>query len=315
MTADLRDDGLAALRHALPEGIVDAHHHLWDLGQGRYPWLQDAYDGDSFFLGPYSILRRDYAPDDLIHDTLPLRLASTVHIEAERDRADQLGETGWLESTHAAAGLPTVLVGHVSFLQPDLDAVLAAQAASPLMRGIRSKPVTADKAGATVAGRSGTLQDPTWLRGLARLGAFGLSWDLRVPFWHLAEAAEVAASFPDLPIAVNHCGLPIDRSPEALAVWRRGLAALAASPNVVLKLSELGLKGGVWDRPGNAAVVRDAVAIFGVGRVLYGSNLPVSSLSAPVPAIVSAVLAGLPDLEPATLRAVFAENARRFYRF
>ena len=136
-----------------------------------------------------------------------------------------------------------------------------------------------------------------------------------MPLWHLAEAAEVAASFPDLPITVNHCGLPIDRSPEALAVWRRGLAALAASPNVVLKLSELGLKGGVWDRPGNAAVVRDAVAIFGVGRVLYGSNLPVSSLSAPVPAIVSAVLAGLPDLEPATLRAVFAENARRFYRF
>ena len=314
MTADLREDGLAALRRALPEGIVDAHHHLWDLDQGRYPWLQEAYDGDGFFLGPYAALRRNYAPDDLRADTRPLHLAATVHVEAERDRADQIGETQWLEVIHATSGLPTVLVGHASFLQADLDAVLAAQAASPLMRGIRSKPVTADRAGATVEGRSGTLRDPAWLRGLARLGAFGLSWDLRVPFWHLAEAAEVAASLPDQPIAVNHCGLPIDRSPEALAVWRRGLAALAASSNVVLKLSELGLNGGVWDVAGNAAVVREAVAIFGVDRVLYGSNLPVSSLSASVPAIVNAVLAGLPDLEPATLRAVFANNARRFYR-
>ncbi|RYB04344.1 amidohydrolase family protein [Lichenibacterium ramalinae] len=314
MTAEPREDGLTALRRALPEGIVDAHHHLWDLDQGRYPWLQDAYDGEGFFLGPYAALRRDYAPGDLRNDTLPLRLAATVHIEAERDRADQLGETRWLETIHAASGLPTVLVGHASFLQADLDALLAAQAASPLMRGIRSKPVTADRAGATVEGRSCTLQDPAWLRGLSRLRAFGLSWDLRVPFWHLAEAAEVAASLPDQPIAVNHCGLPIDRSPEALAVWRRGLAALAASPRVVLKLSELGLRGGVWDGPGNAAVVRDAVAIFGVDRVLYGSNLPVSSLSAPIPAIVDAVLAGLPDHEPATLRAVFADNARRFYR-
>lgn len=36
---------------ALPAGlaIVDAHHHLWQLGRGRYPWLQDEYRPQSFF--------------------------------------------------------------------------------------------------------------------------------------------------------------------------------------------------------------------------------------------------------------------------
>lgn len=35
-----------AAEDALP--IVDAHHHLWDLGNGRYPWLQDDYHEDFF---------------------------------------------------------------------------------------------------------------------------------------------------------------------------------------------------------------------------------------------------------------------------
>ena len=39
-----------AAEDALP--IVDAHHHLWDLGSARYPWLQDEYHED-FFLGDY----------------------------------------------------------------------------------------------------------------------------------------------------------------------------------------------------------------------------------------------------------------------
>ena len=28
---------------------IDAHHHLWDLGANRHPWLQDAPPGESYF--------------------------------------------------------------------------------------------------------------------------------------------------------------------------------------------------------------------------------------------------------------------------
>ena len=36
--------------------IIDAHHHLWDLDQGHYPFLADQPEPD-FFLGDYSALR------------------------------------------------------------------------------------------------------------------------------------------------------------------------------------------------------------------------------------------------------------------
>jgi predicted TIM-barrel fold metal-dependent hydrolase len=304
----------AALAEALPDGIVDAHHHVWDLSNGHYPWLQDEYAGDRFFLGPYQKIRRDYTAADLRRDQAPLHLAASVHIEAERDRADQIGETRWLEQVNGETGLPSVVIGHVSFLQPDLTEALRAHAVCPLFRGIRCKPVTAASPAESIRGQPGTLQDEAWLAGLGALAAMGLSWDLRVPFWHLREAADAVAAFPGMIVIVNHCGLPIDRSPEALAIWRRGLQALADHQSVFLKLSEFGLHGGRWDGAGTARLVREATAIFGHDRVMYGSNLPVSSLSASVPTIVDAILDGLGTCDPDILRAVFSANARRAYR-
>ena len=121
-----------------PREIVDAHHHFWDLGAGHYPWLQDEYLGERFFLGPYDAIRRNYLPADLRRDTQPWNVVQTVHVEAERDRADQLGETLWLEECHRRHGWPSAIVGHVSFTQPDREDILAGHARSPLMRGIRS---------------------------------------------------------------------------------------------------------------------------------------------------------------------------------
>ena len=125
--------------------------------------------------------------------------------------------------------------------------MIAAQAAFPLVRGIRSKPVTAPSPDRIEPGAPGTMQDERWLRGFALLEKYGLSWDLRVPFWHLAEAAEVARAFPNTPIVLNHTGFPWDRSDEGLAAWRRQMEVLAREPNVHVKVSEFGLKDQAWD--------------------------------------------------------------------
>ncbi|WP_153141537.1 amidohydrolase family protein [Paraburkholderia agricolaris] len=294
--------------------IVDAHHHLWDLQSGHYPWLQDEYLGAGFFLGEYDKLRQNYFDDAYRRDTAHYRVVATVHIEAERSRTQQVDETRWLHDLGARTGLPSVIVPHVCFTQPDLDAVLAAHVRFPAVRGIRSKPVTAADPHSEVAGQPGTLQDPAWLDGLAHLEGYGLSWDLRVPFWHLCEAAEVAKLFPGLAIVLNHTGLPLDRSEEGLSIWRKGLAALADAPNVFIKLSELGLRGGQWDPISNRRVLRDAVSIFGAKRAIFASNLPVSGLSASFEQIVDGVLDAVADLGDEAVQDIFANNARRFYR-
>lgn len=311
--SDRRSRLVKALLEALPDGIVDAHHHLWNLSEGRYPWLQEAYSPRRF-SAPYRPICRDYQEPDLRRDQAPFHLAATVHVEARRDPNDQLGETRWLAQLNAAEGLPTVAVGHVSFLQPDMHAVLQGHLAFPITRGVRCNPAAARRPGGKLPTRPGALHHPRFLEGIAALEATGLSWDVQVPAWHLAETAAAIAPFPDLTTVVNHCGLPLDRSDSGLETWRRGLEALAAHPGTYLKLAGFGRLGTPFDPKATAHLVREAVAIFGPARAMYGSGLPNSSLAATTPEIVAAILEGLDSPDPATLRQVFSETARKAYR-
>jgi predicted TIM-barrel fold metal-dependent hydrolase len=305
-------DSLPAPRgFSLP--IVDAHHHLWDLSAGRYPFLGEHYETD-FFLGDYRKICRDYLPADYGGDIAGFRVVGSVHIQAGRAPGEQVAETGWLETVHRQHGLPCVVVGHVIFTQPDCAEVLEGHARSPLVRGIRSRPVTSRGPDESVAGAPGTMQDDLWRRNFALLEKYGMSWDMRIPYWHLEEGAEVARSFPAIPMMVNHTGLPLDRSEDGLAIWRRGLEALAGCPNVAIKLSELGLPHGKWDVPSNVRVVREAAAIFGADRIVFGSNLPVSTLSTDFRGIVDVMLEALAGEPPEALGKFFAHNAIRFYR-
>jgi predicted TIM-barrel fold metal-dependent hydrolase len=128
-------------------------------------------------------------------------------------------------------------VAHAWFHTDNAEETIAAQAAFSLVRGIRSKPVTSLSPSAMTPGVPGTMQDENWLRGFALLEKYSLSWDLRVPFWHLAEAATVARAFPRTAIILNHTGFPWDRSEEGIAAWRKAMDVIAREPNVHLKIS------------------------------------------------------------------------------
>lgn len=298
-----------------PSVIVDAHHHLWRFSDdARYPWLQEKYDPQAFFLGDYATLCEDFGPDAYQRRWGNMPIAATVHVEAERHPDESLAETGWLHRIHAVHGFPNAIVAHADFNGAELEQRLLAQAAFPLVRGVRCKPVTSRRADQSVRGQAGTLQDTRWLRGLGLLATHDLSWDLRVPFWHLQEAADAAAMFPTLRVVLEHTGLPWDRSDAGLAAWRGGMEALARLPNVHVKLSEFGLPDAPWDQAGNARVIRQALDIFGWQRCMFASNLPVSGLRAGIGEVIATVAAGLDGLGAEATHAVWHGNALRFYR-
>jgi len=293
--------------------IIDAHHHLWDLERNYYPWLTDK-PKRSEILGEYLGIRRTYMPEDYRRDTSGFKIAKTVHVEAEHDRNHQVTETAWLHEMNANFGFPNAVVGHVWFTDPECEAKLAAHSAFPLFRGVRSKPITSERPDTGLRGTLGTMDDPKWRTGYALLEKHNLSFDLRVPYWHLDEAAELAQDFPKTPIALNHTGYPWDRSPEGLAGWRKSMEALARSPNVHVKVSELGLPDRPWTVESNRGVVLDAISIFGIERCMFGSNFPVAGLFAPYSTILRGMFDILKDRQEAELVAFFYANAKRFYR-
>jgi predicted TIM-barrel fold metal-dependent hydrolase len=160
----------------------------------------------------------------------------------------------------------------------------------------------------------GSMQDPKWLEGFSRLEKYQLSWDLRVPYWHLVEAAEVAAMFPQTPIVLNHTGFPWDRSAEGLEAWRKAMETIAKCSNVWLKVSEFGLKNKPWNYAENKAIVLEALSIFGIHRCMFASNFPVASLRIDYNTLVASVaqmISGFTHQEQADF---FVNNAAKFYR-
>jgi predicted TIM-barrel fold metal-dependent hydrolase len=301
----------AAAEGELP--IVDAHQHFWDLERHYYPWLCDP-EPIPFRYGDYSRLRRTYLPEDYRRDTRAWRIVKTVHVEAEWDRRDPVAETRWLETISAEHGLPTACVAYCALDGADADAVLAGEAASPLVRGIRHKPQAAGSPQDAARGQPGSMDDPAWRRGYELLARHGLSFDLQTPWWHLDAAAELARDFPDTQIVINHTAFPSDRSFEGLAAWRRALAGVAAAPNVAIKISGLGHPPEAWTAEANAPVIRDAMAIFGVDRAMFASNYPVDSLVATYDEIVAGFLSAIAHLPADDRRKLLHDNAERIYR-
>ena len=294
-------------------GLVDAHHHFWDLERNYLPWLRDE-PPIPFRYGDYSALRRNYLPADYAWDTAGFTIEGSVYVEAEWDRSDPVAETRWVQALADQVGLPSAIVAHAALDRPDVAEVLAAHATFPLVRGIRHKPAAAGSPDAVERGAPGSMGDPAWRQGYALLERHVLSFDLQTPWWHLVEAAELATAFPGTQIILNHTGLPADRSAAGLDGWRRAMATLAECPNVAVKISGIGLPGRPWTVADNGPIVRTVINLFGVDRAMFASNYPVDGLVASFATIFDGFLEITADLPLADREKLFAANARSFYR-
>ena len=259
-------------------------------------------------------IRRTFLPPDYRSVTANQNVVATVHVEAEWNPADPVGETRWLQDMIGAHGLPSVIVAQAWLDRDDVEDVLAAQAAFPMVRGIRHKPRTSATPQTSEPGGPGSMGDPTWRAGFALLEKYGLSFDLQTNYWHLHEAADLAADFPGVQIIVSSAGFPTDRSEQGLEGWRQAMAAAAAHPNVAVKISGLGLNGGTWSVDMNRPIVLATIEMFGTNRVMFGSNFPPDSLAADFDTIFDGYAEIVTDLGANERLKLFRDNARRIYR-
>lgn len=293
--------------------IVDAHQHFWNLDQNYLPWLKDE-PPIPFRYGDYSSLKRNYLPADYRGDSSGFDVVGTVFVETEWDPSDPLGEVAWVERLAKAEGLPSVMVAQAWLDRGDAEAVLASYGGNPIVRGIRHKPRAVPRPDLVIKGAPGSMGDPEWRRGFAMLAPNNLSFDLQTPWWHLAEARELADDFGDTQIILNHTGLPADRSSEGLDGWRVSMRHLAAAPNVAVKISGLGQAGRPWSVEANRAIVLDTIDLFGPERCMFASNFPVDSLVASFDTIFSGFSEITAGFSAAERGALFRDNAIRLYR-
>ena len=300
-------DALSAVDATLD--IVDAHQHFWDPERNYYPWLCDE-PPIAFRYGDYLPIRRRYLPSDYRADAAPFHVQKSVYVEAEWNPADPVGEVRYIDTLRREYGLPSVAVAQAWLDAGNVAAVLEQLATFSFVRSVRHKP-RANRSAAD--GAPGGMTDARWRDGYARLASHGLRFDLQTPWWHLSEAARLAADFPNTQIIVNHTGLPGDRSPAGIVHWKRAMTVLAACPNVSVKVSGLGEAGRPWTIEANRDIVRTVIDLFGPERCMFASNFPVDSLCASFATIFGGFREIVRDLSVAEQGALFRDNAVRIY--
>ena len=298
-----------AIRYDGP--IIDPHHHLWDLGLKRHPWLGSDKD---HAVGNIDAIRRNYLVQDYLADSRRQKVIATVHIEAGWTADDCLGETRWLETLDRTGGVGAGLVAHVPLASPNAAALLDAQAAFDRVVGIRDIVSWHDDPAKRFVARRDMMDDSAWRSGLAALRAYGLSFDLMLFPGQIPDAVRLVRDFPNQLFILNHCGSPIDRDPQGMNAWRVGLKELGRAPNVAVKISDLVAYDHQWTVDSLRPVVVHCIECFGVERCMFGSDFPVAGLHASFDEVYESFKTIVAELSSEEQRALFFETARRLYR-
>ncbi|WP_424814686.1 amidohydrolase family protein [Roseococcus sp. YIM B11640] len=316
----------AALEPELP--IIDPHHHIWDR------------HGETYLLPE---LLRDAGTGHDVRATVFIQCASMYDADPDPARRP-LGETRFMAGlaeeaargrTRACAGI----VGLVDLTLGDRVAPLLEEhvaAGRGHFRGVRNR--TAWDASPRVRSNletppPGPLGLPSFREGAKRLGEMGLTLDIWAYHPQLPLVLQVARAAPVTTVVIDHCGGQLGVGPyagrdaEVFAAWRDSMAALAACPNVVVKLGGLAMEvsGKQWHTrelpPSSEQLAADwrpqietCIELFGPDRCMFESNFPVDKGMCGYAELWNAFKRLTQGASAAEREALFSGTAARVYR-
>jgi len=273
--------------------IIDSHQHFWQVGRFEYPWMSSS-------LG---VLYRDYLPDQLEPILKANGVSKTVLVQA----SNSVEESRWLLSLADQNPFIAGVVGWVDLTSDEVDRQLDELSAHSKFKGVRHL-VESEPA-------DDWLIQPQVLRGLNRLAAYGLSYDLLVHTRHLKHVQKLVDTCPDLKLVVDHMAKPPIASGE-MEGWRQQLRSVAANKQIHCKLSGLVTEANwtSWETDDLRPYVECALELFGSSRLLFGSDHPVCLLAASYERVLGSFRELLEDLSTDEQERILAGNAAEIYR-
>jgi len=282
------------------------------------------------------------------------RIVGTVYMECGafyRAGADEalkpVGEVEFVNGVAAqsASGLYGELracagiVGHAdvtlgSGAKRVLEALVAA--APERFRGIRHSgawDTDTEVLGPPFHAPAGLYASDAFRAGFAELAPLGLSFDAWVLEPQLGDVLDLARAFPRTTIVLDHCGTPLGSASyagklhERFDAWRASIRALAACPNVNVKLGGLAMSFCGMPAEGPEAglssetlaamwrpYIETCIEAFGTQRAMFESNFPVDRWGASYPVLWNAFKRLAHGASADEKRALFAGTAARVYR-
>jgi len=291
--------------------IIDSHHHLWHLGEGQYPWLERMHS-DVTAIGTYDRIRKDYLIGDYAADVAGQNVIGSVHVEALPK--DPVSEVHWVSSLAKRHHIAERLIAAGDVASPEFpDLIRELVKFSPVVgvRSILSWHPTPALRFVTDPNRAFS---PRWVDGIGCLAEKGLILELMMYPYQAPQVFAAALTLPQLTIVINHCASPIDRDAEGIRRWRMGLELMSRAPNIHVKVSNPGVYVPRWKDTDIVEIIRACINAMGHERVMFGTDLPVSTLHTSTLDIFRLARAGAANEPLSAQEKFFYQNAKRIYR-
>lgn len=315
--------------------IIDPHHHLWDVGFGRYyieELLEDINSSGHNILSTVYIMSSSntkiYSKDGL-EEFKPLK--EIEFATSEGKRADLIPNNK-VKVNASIVGSVDLTYGNK--LQPVLEK--AVNISEGRLKGIRmllASHTDPRISSGAVKSDLGLMLHPNFIDGAKCIQNANLSLDFWIYHTQLNEMEKIARALPELTIILNHIGGPIHlgeyegKQAATHREWRSAMMRLSRIPNINVKLGGLGMavNGAKFHNnkfPPNSVQLSDVwkpwiyetIDMFGFDRCMFESNFPVDKGSCSYGALWNAFKILAKDMSDDEINKLFSKNAAKIYK-
>jgi L-fuconolactonase len=321
--AQYREDAIDA---ALP--IIDPHHHLWNLHGGYLldELLTDINTGHNIVATVFVQCGYSYRTSgpEAMKPLGETEVIAGIAREVDRRGLKQRAVAGIVGAADLSLGAPVadVLRAHIEL-------------GAGRFKGIRHITARHEEFNASLLPRppARQMQSPTFRAGFAQLAALNLTFDAWLYHTQIDELTDLARAFPQVPIVVNHVGGPLGVGPyqgqrdRTFREWQTSMKALAACPNVHVKLGGLAMAIIGFDfhkakTPPSSEMLANAwrpymetsIQLFGANRCMFESNFPVDKAMCSYDVLWNGFKRIAAGTSPTEKAALFHDTAAQFYR-
>lgn len=238
---------------------IDSHQHFWNYHPVKESWIND----------DMKMLQQDFLPSDLY----PLLRQNNVDgcIAVQADQSED--ETRFLLELASKNDWIKGVVGWIDLRAENLEDRLQYFSKYKKLKGFRHI--------AEAEPEDDFLLKDDFSNGISKLAKYNFTYDLLVRPQHLKYAVELVKRFPNQFFVIDHLAKP-DFKGADFSLWEKGIRQIAASSNVYCKVSGLATQADWknWKQSDFTFCLDVVTEAFGIDRLMFGSDWPVSLLAA-----------------------------------
>ena len=238
---------------------IDSHQHFWIYNPVKDAWITDEM----------SVIKSDFLPADL----KPLLIENQVDgcVAVQADQSEE--ETHFLLNLSKDNDFIKGVVGWINLCDENIEERLEYYHKYKKLKGFRHVIQAEADLDFMLSER--------FLNGISKLEKYNFSYDILIFPKHLENAAKLVEKFPKQNFVIDHLAKPDFKNKE-FNEWEKGIKAIAKYPNVMCKVSGLVTEAdwNNWTATDFTYCLDIVTEAFGIDRLMFGSDWPVSLLAA-----------------------------------